>query len=144
MNFFEDMGLRPGSKYSLERINNDEGYEPGNCKWATRKEQSLNKRSSRLVVFHGIKMNVSTLASKLLLHPTIVLYHLNRGVQPDDLIRSLLQVKKFVYREKEYTINQLSELTGISTRTLRRRLDRFSSVEEAISYQRNKVFKERK
>lgn len=45
--FYEDMGRRPGHEFSIERINNNKGYEPGNCKWATVKEQNNNKRYLR-------------------------------------------------------------------------------------------------
>lgn len=42
-NFLADMGPRPGPEYSVERIDNDGHYEPGNCRWATQAEQNKNK-----------------------------------------------------------------------------------------------------
>ncbi len=51
--FLQDMGLRPSKLYSLERLDNDKGYFPSNCRWATRADQNTNKRNNFIVEFRG-------------------------------------------------------------------------------------------
>lgn len=51
-NFAEDMGERPPGT-TIDRINNDGDYEPGNCRWATIQEQCLNRSTNHKLTING-------------------------------------------------------------------------------------------
>jgi hypothetical protein len=55
-NFYADMGPRPSPGHTLDRIDNDGPYSPDNCRWATEREQSRNKRNNRWITHEGETM----------------------------------------------------------------------------------------
>lgn len=63
--FALDMGSRPSSRHSLDRIDVDGNYEPGNCRWATREEQARNTRVVPLVTFRGESLSVAEWSERL-------------------------------------------------------------------------------
>jgi hypothetical protein len=76
--FAEDMGERPVGT-SLDRINNDKGYSPDNCRWATIREQIVNRSHTRWLTWQGITLCVADWERRLGLAPQKLRYRLRAG-----------------------------------------------------------------
>ena len=76
-NFYKDMGHPPARK-SLERIDNNRGYNPSNCKWATQLEQMQNTRVNKFHTEFGITLCHSEWGRLLDINPSVFRYRLKR------------------------------------------------------------------
>lgn len=77
--FFRDMGRRPSAKHWLERKDNDKGYSPDNCCWATPQSQSRNRRSTVMVTLHGKTQCVADWAKERKVRGQFIRNRVSRG-----------------------------------------------------------------
>lgn len=63
-NFISDMGFRPSSGHSIDRIDVNGDYEPSNCRWATILEQNNNRRNTRKLTAFGITKSIKDWANE--------------------------------------------------------------------------------
>lgn len=84
--FIEDMGRKPSLKHSIDRINNDGNYEPGNCRWATDEDQNKNKRSNHYLLRGVERATLSEWSNRLAIPVCRLRYRINRGLSDNDVL----------------------------------------------------------
>jgi len=143
--FVEDMGRRPSTDHSLDRKDNDGDYHKDNCRWATRIEQALNKRSTRQITIDGVTKSLRGWTK-------------HYGIDRDTALRRYAVTKDWqqafemdgrLPRSNSFlvtingvtrTIKQWSELTNIPMKLLWQRICRDElSPEQAITKGRSAV-----
>lgn len=77
--FIEDMGERPSPTHTLDRINNDAGYGPNNCRWTTAFFQNRNSRRTRPITIAGVTLCAADWGRVLGLKKSMVFNRIHRG-----------------------------------------------------------------
>lgn len=94
-NFYADMGDRPEG-LSLDRINNDKGYSPDNCRWSTSSEQCKNKRKTKRFLYKGEMLTVTDIAEQTgIRQQTLWKRLVGKGEDPVIAITGILSNKRF-------------------------------------------------
>jgi hypothetical protein len=93
-NFVSDMGEKP-EKYTLDRIDNDKGYSPKNCRWATRKTQNRNKTNTRKVIIEGKEYMAVEIAEKAGLKTDTIIERAKSNLSMNEMLDN----KKRIFKE---------------------------------------------
>lgn len=135
-NFISDMGPRPEPKhsFSIERENNNGDYEPNNCSWIPKKDQSRNTSRTIVIEHEGEKKLMTDLATETGISKSTLSYRVEQGFKGEDLLRKPISRREYELNGRTYRLNELAKISGINKDVLGARLKRYGwGVERAIS-----------
>jgi hypothetical protein len=137
-NFYSDMGDRPSSKHTIDRIDNNKGYSPKNCRWATQKQQSRNTSRNVYMVENGEKIIVADFEKKYNLYRGAIYYFMRSGLNNDQILEKVKNegVGKNIYcfNGENKTIKYWALKYNIKLSTFYNRHKKLKSIEKCLIY----------
>lgn len=121
--FAQDMGEKP-KRFSIERIDNNKGYSPENCRWANATEQGRNKRNNHKVVVSGESVTMSAAWQSNGMKESTFYNRLNAGMNAEDALAKPVRnrIPYVILNGEKMHLKEAVLRTGISKYILRKKV----------------------
>lgn len=130
-NFFADMGDCPAG-HSIERIDNDLGYFPGNCRWLPLESQTQNRRGNLYIEVDGEKMCVAEASRRLGISHSTIRFRLKRAVKKTDISAPVGRDIFLTLNGETLNMKQWADRLGLKRSTISMRHKRGWPVERIL------------
>lgn len=137
--FYDHIGPRPHPSSSVDRIDNNKGYVPGNVRWASHIQQVRNTRQNRMIEWNGEVKTLGAWAEELAMSSRTLQTRLSRGWTVDRALGTPIRQQKsrrggLVAGGRMMSLPEWEATTGIPFKTILMRVDELGwSPEDAVS-----------
>ena len=138
------MGFPPSASHTLDRIDNNKGYSPENCRWATRKTQARNTRATTYLTFNGIEKPLRQWAEEIGISAQLIHVRVRSGWSIEEALNPFKHKAfgrkkiRLTYEGKTLSVPEWSRETGLNTTVIHQRLRLGWGIEKVLSRERFK------
>lgn len=138
--FVKDVGMRPTISHSIDRINNAGNYEPGNVRWATKREQAQNRSTANEISYRGETLCVTEWARRLGTRDTTIARRLESGWSVSETLETLPGAHLLIinFNGETRSAEEWSKHLGLSPGVVSNRLRSGWSITDALTFSKER------